>query len=95
MAGLRAAILAGRAADVVERGGAESGNATPHFFDEIGDQSVEHAVERFVHRLLRRCRGELRRSLVVESAEERDMVGTHLRRCKMPESRPSSKSAVR
>jgi hypothetical protein len=64
----------GCAADVVERSGAEIGYAMPHLFDQIGDEAVKHAVERFIHYLLGGREGELSRDVVVEAAEERDMA---------------------
>ena len=93
-AGLRAAILAG-ARRMSSRWWRRRSTRGPDFFDQIGDKGVEHAVEGFIDRLLGLRGGVLRHDLVVESAEERDMAARHLRRSRMPESRPSSKSAVR
>ncbi len=69
--GLRAARRCGRAADVVERGGAESGYARSDFIHQIGDQRVEDAVERLIDGQLRRGGGILPEHGVVEAAEER------------------------
>src|SRR6185369_17133246 len=61
-------------ADVVKCGGAEIGHTSPHFFDQIGYKSVEHAIERFIDGLLGRRRGKLRGDLVVEASKEWDMA---------------------
>jgi hypothetical protein len=66
-----------RASDVFEGGGAEIGHASPHFFDQIGDKCVEHAVEGFIDHLLGLRGRILRLNLVVKTAEERD-VAAHI-----------------
>ena len=86
---------AGRAANVVERGGTQSGHATPDFFDQIGDQRIQHAVEGFVDSLLGVRRQGIARSLRRGSGGRAGRAAQTPATVRMPESRPSSKSAVR